>query len=146
MEGVAKSAGVLVVEDLWDYLEHSLLVCADSFSLVYEGSLLWVEVREQHEDVFFVIDVSSPINVSQQRHDEFFKWLYQRWYEVLALSDFSNDVPFLAEQYLGGLRLVNFPLDMGADMLHAFNKLACAFLELLRVVSASIYVYLIRRK
>lgn len=58
-----ESAGILGVEDLWDDLEHSLLVGAHSFSLVYEGAKVGREVREQHEDVFFVVDVSGAIDV-----------------------------------------------------------------------------------
>ena len=62
----------------------------------------------------------------------------QRRHEVLALSHLPHDVPLLAEQDLRGLRLVDLPLDVAADVLHALNELPRALLEFLRVVPASI--------
>ena len=70
VEGMAESARVLVVEDLWDYLKHPLLVLADPFSLVDEGPWLVGMVREQHEDVLLVVDVPRPVDIGQQRHYE----------------------------------------------------------------------------
>lgn len=40
VEGMAEPAGILVVEDLRNYLKHPLLVGAHSFSPIYEGSIL----------------------------------------------------------------------------------------------------------